>query len=501
VNTAGALQRLERIVDASEVAPRIEALLPSGPRPRQLLVRTLLVGMLLVAVDGRPAHLRRVHAALLALPEQDQRRLGVIAQWKDGEHPLTYRQVERTFALVAGALQKEKPDGGPSDALSEVLDALLEASVREPGQPGSSSYAVDWTDLEAWSRPPPKGGDECADGEASWGHRRGNSPGEQDEAFYGYYLQIATVVPDEHGPDVPELVRRIQIASCDTDPPGALVPVLERMAAGGIEIGDLLADCGYSYRVPEDWALPIRRLGARLIQDLHPNDRGPQGTHMGAIRANGSLYCPATPTALLELSPLQRGASTEQAEAHDRLCEELRSHKLSPITGHDQDGYRRVGCPAAQGKLRCPLRPASMELDHARPEVLSPPEQPPTCCRQKTITVPPAINAKTAQKHDYPSAAHRRSYARRSGAERAYASVKDPATNDLSRGWCRLTGLAPIALFAATVFVARNLRIADAFAARKAETRQRAANGLPPKKRKRRRQTTNDLIAAAEAPP
>jgi hypothetical protein len=544
------LARLEQIVDRSVVAADIEALLPVGVRPRQLSVRTLLVGMLLAAADGRPAHLRRVHQALLELPERERRRLAITAEWKHGPHLLTYRQVERTFALVVAKLAKDQPDGSPSDVLSQVLDALMEASVTVLGEPASSSYAVDWTDQQTFARPPraKRGGRanpepvpddaepvpddaepvpddaepvpddaepvpdaaepgarsesaRCADPEAAWGHRRGDAPGQKDESFFGYYTQIATLVRDEHGPQVPELVRRIQIASCDVDPPGALVPVLERMAAGGIEIGDLLADSGYSYRVAEDWALPLRRLGVRLVHDLHPNDQGMQGTHEGAIRSGGNLYCPATPKALLELRPLARGANAKQTEAHDRLCQELSSHKLSPITGHDPDGYRRVLCPAVQGKLRCPLRPASMELDHTRPQVPRPPEHPPKCCRQKTITVPPSVNAKTAQKHDYPSAAHRRSYTRRSAAERAYATVKDPATNDLGKGWCRLTGLTPIALFTATTFVARNLRIADSFAARQAEDKRRAANGLPPKQRKRRRQTTDDLIGAANAPP
>jgi hypothetical protein len=493
------LERLEAIVDRSGAAERLEAMLPVGVRPRQLSVRTLLVGMLAVAADGRPAHLTRVHEALIGLPEAEQRRLGVIAAWKAGPHRLTYRQVERTFSLVAGALAKEEPDGEPSEALSEVLDALLEASVALCGDPETSSYAVDWTDLEAFSAPPPKGSEECADPEASWGHRRSNSPGEADESFYGYYLQVVTAVREERGPAVPELVRSIHLAGCKADPPAALVPVLGRMVAAGIEIGDLLADSGYAYRVAETWALPVRRLGASLVQELHPNDRGPQGTHMGAIRANGNLYCPATPKPLLELAPLHRGATEAETAAHDRRAEELHRHKLSPLTGYDPDGYRRVGCPAARGKLRCPLRPGSIELDHTRPEVLAPPEHPPRCCAQQTITVPPSVNAKTAQKHDYPSAAHRRSYARRSGAERAYATVKDPASNDLSRGWCRLMGLAPVALFAAAVFVARNLRVADAFAARKAEDERRAAAGLPPKRRRRRR-TAGDLVGA-NAPP
>src|ERR1700752_458716 len=98
--TATELERLERILDTAGVGTRIEMLLPIGVRPRQLNVRTLLFGMLLVALDGRPMHLRRVHQALLALGDADQRRLGVLAHWKDGWHRLTYRQIEYTFARV-----------------------------------------------------------------------------------------------------------------------------------------------------------------------------------------------------------------------------------------------------------------------------------------------------------------------------------------------------------------------------------------------------------------
>jgi hypothetical protein len=494
-----ALGRLEAVIDLSAIAERIEARLPAGVRPRQLSVRTLFLGMLLAAVDGRPAHLTRVHEALTGLPEPDQLRLGVIAHWRSGPHLLSYRQVERTYALVARALGKEEPDGRPAAALSDVLDALLEASVRARDKPRSGSLAVDWTDLESFSRPPTGEGGNCADPEASWGHRRADGRGGAEQPFFGYYLQVATMVSDDKEPEVPELVRRIQLTSCHHDPPPALVPVIERMVSTGVAVTDLLADSGYAYRRPETWALPLRRLGARLVQDLHPRDRGPRGTHMGAVRSNGNLYCPATPLALLELSPLAPGAGLEETAAHDRRAAELARHKLSPITGPDRDGYQRVACPASQTKLRCPLRPESMTLPHSRPEVLSPPPEPPPCCRQRTITVPPSVNAKTAQKHDYPSPAHRRSYARRTAAERAYASVKDRATNDISRGWCRLTGLTPIALFAATLFAARNLRVADAFAARQADNQRRAARGHTPKRRRRRR-SLDDLIAAANAP-
>ena len=133
---AAALAGLEAVIDRSGVAPRIEAILPSGVRPRQLRVRTLLAGMCLAQADHRPAHLTRVHQALTALGEDDQRRLGVLADWKHGPHQLTYRQTERTFGLVADALGRDEPDGLPSPALQAICDDLLEASV-----PGSRQHA------------------------------------------------------------------------------------------------------------------------------------------------------------------------------------------------------------------------------------------------------------------------------------------------------------------------------------------------------------------------
>jgi hypothetical protein len=232
---------------------------------------------------------------------------------------------------------------------------------------------------------------------------------------------------------------------------------------------------------------------------LHPHDRGTKGTHAGAVIANGNLYCPAAPRALLGTGPLARTATPAQAAQHDAKTAEAARYKLGRITRDDEDGYHRVQCPAAMGKVRCPLRPASMMLDRDRPEILQPPEHPPACCTQQTITVPADVLAKTAQKHDYPSAAWRRSYARRSGAERGFATAKDPAANDTARGWCRLMGLAPLMLFTVTLLAVRNQRILTAWNARQEENQRRASRGLPPKTRKRRRKTL--AMTAAAGPP
>jgi hypothetical protein len=491
------LSALEGVVDASGIAPRIEALLPSGARSRQLSARTLLLGMMLALAGGRPAHLTRVHQALTGLPAGEQRRLGVLAEGRNGPHRLTYRQTERTFALVTGALAKDQPDGLPSAELQRACDSLLEASVPRRFRDASRSLAVDWTDLEAFSRPPPRGTGDCADPEASWGHRKDNLTGAQNELFFGYYLSAAAMVPDEQGPPVPELARRATLSSCRRDPVPAFTPALTAMPQDGIPLGDVLADSGYSHRIPANWASPLRRAGAALVQDLHPHDRGPKGTHQGAVIANGNLYCPQTPRALLELGPLARSATREQTAARDAKTAEAARYKLGPLTAVDEDGYRRVQCPAAAGKTRCPLRPPSMALDRDRPEILAPPANPQPCCARQTITVPPDVLAKTAQKHDYPSAAWRRSYARRTAAERVFAAVKDPAASDTARGWCRLSGLAPLTLFTTSLLAVRNQRVLAAWDARQEENTRRAARGLPPKTRRRRRRTPTATASAA----
>ena len=200
----------------------------------------------------------------------------------------------------------------------------------------STSLAVDWTDLETFSRPPPRGTRDCADPEASWGHRSGGGPGQDSELFFGYYPSAATMMRDEHGPAVPELARRMTTCSCRHDPARALVPVLTAMPGHGIR--PRRHPRRLRLRPPRRRSLghpAARQSGAQLVQDLHPLDRGPRGTHHGAIIANGNLYCPATPRTLLELGPLARDATPEETAAHDTQAAETRpatSSAASPPT-------------------------------------------------------------------------------------------------------------------------------------------------------------------------
>jgi len=489
----------------------------TGGRPRQLSSRTLLLGIMIALHSGRPAHLEAAQRALSSLSLDDQLALN-FAVVTDGDcHVATYRQYEDTFSVMCRAIDPSPVPsfkGVPEDEraahlasaragidiasrsalLRRVADCLVEASVPEIYKSASSSLAVDWTDHETWSRPRAKDDPQPSnDPDASWGHAKRNAPGAKDCLFYGYYAQVATMVADEGAPPVPELVRRTAFEAPRIDPAAVMADTLVRMCDDDdIGLGDVLNDCGYSNREPRTWARPLRDAGASLVMDLHPNDRGQKGTFEGAICANGQLYCPKTPAALLALGPLRRGASKDEITAHDATCEELARYRLSPVTAPDADGYQRVACPAAAGKLRCPLKPISMQLSAALPSVLEPPSgEHPRCCAQLTITVPPQVNEKTRQKHPYPGSAFRISYARRTASERTFASLWDPSAGGIRRGWCRLFGLAKNTLMYALAVAVRNVRIVESFEASQKKAARLAAMGGAKQRRPRRRYQTD----------
>ena len=349
--------------------------------------------MCLALADHRPAHLTRVHQALTSLPEDDQRRLGVIADWKTRPAP-AHLPADRAH-LRPG---RGRPRQGRArraalrHALQAVCDDLLEAIIPEEFTGRQPSLAVDWTDLESFSRPPPHGTSDCADPEASWGHRKNNLLRSQDELFYGYYLSAGIMMPEENGPAVPELARRATLSSCRHDPVRAFAPVLTAMPAARDPAS------ATSSTIP---ATPTATPAPGPSRCAPPAPSSSRTCTRTTAAPRAPTTAPSSPTA------------TCTARAHPARCwnsgrwpapppknrprtttarpAELARYKLGRLTADDQDGYHRVACPAAMGKIRCPLRPASMTLDRDRPEILQPPEHPQACCAQQTITVPPDV--------------------------------------------------------------------------------------------------------------
>ena len=223
--------------------------------------------------------------------------------------------------------------------------------------------------------------------------------------------------------------------------------------------------------------------------DLHPNDRGIRGHSRGRSRPTASSTARRRPCCCSASARCAGEPRARRWPSTTNVAPSSPDTGFSPVAAPDDDGYQRLCCPAVANKVRCLLAPASMKLSAERPSVLEPPVGPLSrCCAQQTITVPPQVNEKTRQKHAFPTAAHARSYARRTAAERTYASLADPSTGGIRRGWSRLFGLGKNTLMYALAVAVRNVRITESFERSRAENARREAMGGGVRHRRRRYQ-------------
>ena len=272
------LAAFEEIIDASGVAPRIEAdaarrgAAPAAERPHP-------AGRDVPGPGRPPARAPDPGApgadrAARGRPAAARRDRGLEARPAPADLPADRAHLRpgrgrarrgraRRAALRPAAARLRRPARG--------------IGIPEQFKDASRSLAVDWTDLESFSRPPPHGTSDCADPEASWGHRKNNLLRSQDELFYGYYLSAGIMMPEENGPAVPELARRATLSSCRHDPVRAFAPVLTAMPGQGIPLGDILDDSGYAHRDAGAWAIPLRAAGAAARPGPAPPRPRPQG--------------------------------------------------------------------------------------------------------------------------------------------------------------------------------------------------------------------------------
>lgn len=388
--TEGLVARGLRIIDRSQLPRTIESLIGRGGRPRQLPVRTMLLGIWLTTRQQHGATLVGAHRALLALPREQQIELGVLKVTNGTEHLLTYRQFEYLFSQVSRLVDPEPvlrrrmgetianwvtrmAAQAPSEAeadmrrdlLARLTDLLLDASI--PHQyDGHTAHAVDGTDIEGFCKPVPKDA-VATDPNTAWGRRSSKQPGVQHAMYRGYQGSVVCLTPLEGGPPVPEFVRSIRLHKANENAARNSIQQLRDLAALGMN-GDLLADSHYPMK--KEWSLAMGQLGFDLIVDLHPEDRGQKGTEQGAIIAEGALWCPATPKQLLAIDRLSPGATEGQRAEHFAQMRERDRYRFQSKGSADEDGYQRFECPAEADKARCPLVVKSLvlppDLDHHR---------------------------------------------------------------------------------------------------------------------------------------
>jgi len=461
-------------VDRSGVAPLIEGLLRPTlrGRPRQLTVRALLVGMKLAVDTAKTACLTDVHSVLADGPAPSaQRDLGVVDPRTGAV--ITVHQVRRLLSAIqakldpspataAGLAPKELEERAAS--LQEVLDLMLEATM--PAAPEhTGGYAVDGTGTWSWAKGR-KREDRSPDPDAAWGvktHKSGRT-----EAYFGYELHaVVRIGPlGADGLATPCLAERISVVPASTSPTRPVLDTLARMIDTGHRIRDVVADRGYTYK--NAWAVGLHAMGIDPVADLHANQYGPRGTHAGARIVAGTPHCPAMPAAFDTIHRPDRLVQTPALDTFTADIDRREQWALRRIAGPDRDGKERYECPARAGKLRCPLQPDSLALPLATPTDLTPPapDTAPTCCSQRTITVPGDVDAKSRQRHYWGSPNWIKAFNRRSRVEGWFGNLKNDNTEALGRGAFRVMGICKTSIMIAVFAAATNLRLLRAWARR-----------------------------------
>jgi len=492
------------LVEASGVASSLEALLERRTgRPRTLSVLALLVGLMLLATDDRPLHLKAVTKLLYrCLPEHWRQRLGVVG---DAATPRAfgarYRCVLYLFHLCLSVLdpsplKKNRVIGEQelagmrkqlSDAemalrhkrLQSVLDDLLDATVRlcsdEELARFDGSVGLDATPVPLYARGPSKRTRRCSsDPDGGWyvregDHREASGPDGKTFRKLSWALE-ETIVTMGRGPGItashPNLILGIGLGRPGEDPGGMGTRLLSRVRSRGYPAGYLGADRGYTQTLPERFHLPVRSLGYSLVMDYKTTELGRQAESGGAVMTDGCFYCPAMPETLVDASAAHRSGKIDR-QLFSSLVAARQPWRLKRKEGPDGDGFERYSCPATakNPKLCCPLRPETATKALGEIPVLSPPLIPPAICCQGSITIAPDIGARHRQDLAFGSEIWHDTYASyRNTIEGANGYLKDTAHQALANpDRRRVRGIAAQSLFCGLLAAAANVRKIAAF--------------------------------------
>jgi hypothetical protein len=489
------VRRAERVIDASGLVAFLEDRIAQhkqvSGRPRELSVRTLLVALLLLSQTGS-MHLVRVPGMLNSLDTATRKRLGVVRQGG-----ITRRQVERLYNLIADAL-----DGSKHAHFDAFCDLLLQATV-DPACAETASIAIDGTSVDSWGRRRRRvdaGGQVSwvsSDPDAQWRRKSQDNPWKRP--VFGYDLTVAVTVPEVDGPDVPLAAKAMRFRGANRGSVAMGRAVVKEVARQQGVLGDVIADREYTSTLDgRDFVMPVRALGGEPVFELTQLQLGARGTSHGAVMIDGHPFSPSVPPALQLLVPPPPGSMWVDVQAYQQKIAMREKYALVPHGSRKANGSQVYQCPAAAGKLFCPLVPSS--TPGAFPAALAPATTLPGSVCSKKFTTFQATDAPLSQRDLFGSARWFSSMSRRSRVEGFFGNVKNEACENLRRGTIRVRGLVKTGMLVAFAVASTNLRLADSFAKR--------APSTPAKKRGRPKNTgvvkyadvfTED--AAANAPP
>jgi hypothetical protein len=322
------------------------------------------------------------------------------------------------------------------------------------------------------------------DPDARWGYRT-KTFDNKTNACFGYQL-IAFTRIGAVGQEArePLLTDRIVVVAANASMSEPSIGALDRFAANGQPVTEVIVDRGFSNYTPDNWAYGLRDRGIEQVLDLSDHDYGAADFN-GVPMIAGWPHCPAMPAELEEIrrpASLTAGTLKKSATAASRMRyarqrkeialfeERIAAREMYAFvrTSRGQDrsktgkgkGAERFSCPAQAGKVACDNCPLSKFAPAGLPRVLNPPATPdiPDACRQATISVPMTVSPKLRQRERWGTPAWVISYNRRSRVEGGFGLLKNDTTGNVKRGWTRQVGIIKTTLLLAVAVTASNLR-------------------------------------------
>ena len=496
------LAEAERLVDEAQVdgvalVEWLETLLGEtqvGPgRPRGLSVRTLFVALQLGAFDRR-YFLSEVPDTLDELGAAQRERLGLIPTGPT----VSYRQVCYLVERINLALRRAfTNDNRDDDSRYHDFDQFFQAmatsgthgdadrflSIAVDGSDiptwGSSSTSLEmrWNDLGGGTREAVTDEDgnlvidkvrRITDRDAGF---RGQKNDEGKDPHFGYALTVAVTARDEDGTQAPLAAVAARLRPTNYRDRQMGLAVIGEVHHRRGRLGDVLADRGYtSSKDGTDFLLPIRALGGEPVFDLTKYQVGPSGTVRGALIIDGRPYSPAIPQSLLTLVPPRGGEDGAYKPDPAKVRAYQQAIAARAAYALDYHSKRPTGswvftCPAASGKVDCPLRAPRIELRPDATTVLRVPEpaaRGAVCTRAHTSFA--LEDLPLAQRHIFGSLEWYRSYSRRgTSVETYFANLKHATGAGIERGAIRVRGIIKTGMLLAFALSSTNRRCAIAY--------------------------------------
>ncbi|QLE75260.1 hypothetical protein FGW37_29960 [Streptomyces rectiverticillatus] len=268
------------------------------------------------------------------------------------------------------------------------------------------------------------------------------------------------------------------------------IRVLADVRRRGHPAGFLAGDRAYNNTAPDDFQLPARALGYRLVFDYRQDQLGLQAGTAGAQLIEGTWYCPALPKALVTATSDLHSEAIDQETWIRRIAARL-PFQLVPKQHPEHEGHQRMSCPAAAGRVQCLLKASSLGRDPRLPlaDPKPSPAGPAKICAQQSITIPPEAGAQHHQALPYGSPDWQRVYFRlRNSVEGFNGFAKDPLHEAIEQaGTRRIRGIAAQTLLLAFQLAHANRRKIDRWLA------TIPPDGHPPRRRPTRRRPTRPL--------